>query len=202
MNRLNLIIISGIFSNAFAYGGFYAGIGAGSASLTNTAQGNYIFVNGSAGTQISTNFASTLYFGYNFNRFIAIEANYNVAYKSQIASSYNVGQQLLGGTVLAKLPFEVFSSRLRGISVFAKGGLDYDVINFTNPVNCNKCINPPNSSFNYLPVYGAGLEYDFQNQIGIRGEWNEIGNITASNNNVSQVNVSSNMYLLSILYNF
>jgi hypothetical protein len=199
---LALLLSLATTSYTFAEGGFYMGIGAGYASLNNNLQNNYVYNNGNSGNQTSGNVASTLYFGYDFNHYIGLQGEYNVAYDSTVANSYNVNQQLLGVSALLHLPFSLISDSLAGLSVFGKIGADYDVIGFSNvSPNCANCTNPPSSAFGYVPLYGAGIEYG-QNNIGVRLEWDQSGNINASNMGSTQSIVNSNMYLISILYHF
>ena len=178
-------------------------IGAGYATLANATQGGYFFNNStSGGTQSSSNIASTLYFGYDFNRYVGLQLDYNVAYAGQVAGSYNVNQQLINGAVLLHLPFGLFADALSGLSVFAKGGVGYSLYGFgvVNPT-CTNCVNPPSQAYAFVPMYGAGIEYGFTN-IGIRGEWNYSGSVIAPNLGSNQLVVSSNMFLLSVLYHF
>ncbi len=203
MRKLLIIIAIINVWPAFAEGGFYAGIGFGYANIANTAQNNFTFNNGSSGTQNGPAPASTLYGGYDFNRYIGIQADYNVAYSAQIpGSSYSVYQQLIGASVLLHLPFGLFSNALSGFSIFVKGGLDYSVFDFGNVSStCSTCVNPPGTAYAVVPVYGLGAEYGFGN-VGIRGEWNYNSNVMAPNFGSNQVQASSNMYLLSVLYHF
>ena len=186
----------------YADGGFYIGIGAGYATIANATQSGFVFNNSTSGTQSSGNIASTLYFGYDFNRYIGVELDYNVAFSGQVANSYNVNQQLINGALLLHLPFGIFTPILTGLSLFAKGGLGYSIYGFgsVNP-SCTNCVNPPATAYAFVPMFGAGVEYGFTN-IGIRGEWNYSGSVTAPNLGSNQVITSSNMFLLSVLYHF
>ena len=200
--KLKWLSLALIAPLAFADGGFYTGIGAGYADVSNTTQNPQIFNNGTLGTQSGSTFASNLYFGYDFNRFIGVQAEYDVAFGATIANSYNAGQQLLGASLLVHLPFSLFSDMLSGVSVFAKGGYVYNTTTFGN-VNqtCPNCVNPPTFANGFTPIYGLGAEYGFTN-VGFRLEWDTTPAMVASNSNLSQVSVASNMFLLSILYHF
>ena len=202
MRRILLYIIAILTSIANAEGGFYVGIGAGYATVANAPQSGYTFNNLSGGTQSSSNFASTLYGGYDFNRYVGLEIDYNVAFSGQVASSYNVNQQVINGVVVLHLPFGIFANALSGLSIFAKGGVGYSFLGFgaVNP-SCTTCVNPPSIAAGFIPAFGAGVEYGFTN-IGIRGEWNYNGSVTAPNLGSNQVAVSSNIFLLSVLYHF
>jgi hypothetical protein len=202
MKRILLCIIAALAATLHADGGFYVGIGAGYAMLANSLQSSYTFNNLSGGTQSSNNFASTLYGGYDFNRYVGLEVDYNVAFSGQVANAYNVNQQVINGVVVLHLPFGLFANALSGLSIFAKGGLGYSSLGFggVNP-SCTNCVNPPSIAAGFIPAFGAGVEYGFTD-IGIRGEWNYNGSVTAPNVGSNQVAVSSNMFLLSVLYHF
>ena len=187
---------------AFAEGGFYTGIGAGYATTVGTVQNPFVFnSNGTTGTQSSSGIGSAIYFGYDFNRYVGIQSDYDVDFTTQVASSYSVNQQLLGASMVFHLPFSLFSNSLSGLSIFAKGGLDYDMVGFSGQPNCNNCVNPSGSNAGFVPVYGLGVEYGFTN-VGYRLEWDGTGPIMNSNKGVSQTSISSSTVLLSILYHF
>jgi hypothetical protein len=127
--------------------------------------------------------------------------DYSVAFNAS-APTYTINQQLLDGVILLHLPFSIFADALSGFSLFAKGGLGYSVYTFNNQsANCATCVNPPSNASAYTPVYGLGAEYGFSS-VGIRAEWTYSGKVTAPNIGYNQVQLNSNMYLLSILYHF
>lgn len=199
------LLCFGILSvgTVFADGGFYGGIGVGYANLDNTAQNNYMFNNGSSGTQSIGSLASTLYFGYDFNRYIGTQLEYNTAYAGQIANSYNIRELLPGASLLLHLPFGLITKKLDGFDIYAKGGGAYNTVNFRNvQPTCVSCVNPPSSVTSLVPSYGAGLEYAPPQSFGARLEWNSYGNVNVSNQNSTQVVNSADMYLFSILYHF
>lgn len=208
MQKLLLLILISLTNFIFADGGFYMGIGAGYSSIDGAAQSPYQFNNGSTGSQVDGSFATALYLGYDFNRWIGIQADYNAAWGTSNSNSYTLNQQLLGGSVLFHLPFLVFSNSLSNWDVFAKVGGDYNAINFGN-VNpsCSNCVNAPSSVNGFTPLYGAGIEYGSGN-VGYRLEWDYAGSLMAANSNSTgtsngnQLNMTSNTYLLSILYHF
>lgn len=199
------LIYTSIFfiSTTLAEGGFYTGIGFGYANLSNTTQNGYSFNNGSSGTQNTGSLASSIYFGYNFNPYIGLQGEYNTAYAGQITNSYNVQQKLLGGSLLLHLPFGLFSKTLTNFDIYAKVGGAYSSTYFrnVNPI-CDNCVNPPGSANSFIPTYGLGINYGLPHGFATRLEWNAYGNTLASNLNNQQLSSSSDMYLLSILYNF
>lgn len=202
-----LIMMSSIFYTAytFSYGGFYMGAGAGYANISNSLQNSLVFNDGATGSKSVNGVASTVYFGYNFNNFVGIEVDYKVAFRAKVENSYSVQQQLAGASMLGRLPFGLLDNHLSGLSFFAKLGLDHNAINFFSvQSDCNNCVNPQSATFGFRPTYGLGLEYDFSSSqsFGVRGEWNNITKNLISNEGIQQLDVGTNMYLLSILYNF
>lgn len=200
---ITLATLLNLINYAIAEGGFYIGIGAGYSGLTSTVQSPYQFNDGTNGSQTDGSFASTLYFGYDFNKIVGIQADYNAAWgTSNSNNSYTMNQQLLGGSILVHFPFSVISNSLSGLDVYAKGGLDYNATNFGN-VNpgCSNCVNPPNSATGATPLYGAGIEYGFTN-VGYRLEWDYSGSLMTTNQGNNQVSITSNSFFLSILYHF
>lgn len=186
--------------STFAQGGFYAGIGGGYSSLNNQAQAPWTF-NSGATSETGGAPAVMVYAGYDFNQIVGFEANYLAAINGS-TSSYSATQQLLGGSLLVHFPFSIISDNLSGLSVFGRGGLDYNMINFSNiQNNCTTCVIPPGNTNGFTPRYGAGVEYGLKN-IGYRLEWNYAGSLTATNQGSNEVNMSSSSFLISILYHF
>lgn len=202
MSKLRLLCLCFLSGIVVAEGGFYMGIGAGYADVTNTAQSPFQFSNSS--TSLSGgSFASTLYAGYDFYRWLGIQIDYNAAWGAGFNNGSSLNQQLIGASLLFHLPFGIMSTALNGLSAYAKVGYDYNAVNFggTN-TGCSSCTNTlPSSSYGYTPLYGLGVEYGFKN-IGYRLEWDYSGNLNAQNNGTNVVNTSSNSYLVSILYHF
>ena len=112
-----------------------------------------------------------------------------------------MNQNLLGIALVGSLPLTLIKP-LANVSLFAKVGMDYNVINYYN-VNsvCANCSAFPNSSFGYLPIYGLGINYDIKSY-GVRMEVNQTMNNTVSNNNISSVSSNMTYYLASIYYKF
>lgn len=201
LKKISFLIL--VLANAaYAEGGFYTGIGVGYASLGNTAQNNQIIGSGNSSSSATGNaFATNMYFGYDFNHYIGVQEEYDVAYNANVGNSYSANQQVFGTNVLFHLPFSLFSNELSGLDVFAKGGFGYEVYQFTGNSACAGCVNPANQGGSFVPMYGAGIEYGFTN-VGYRLEWDGIGSAMNTNQGINQVAMSSNMYLLSIMYHF
>ena len=201
MLKLKLYALLLLTAAAYAEGGFYVGIGAGYTGVSNTPQSGLQFNNGATSTQSGGAPTGNLIFGYDFNRIVGIEANYQVFLNAQL-DSYSASQQLLGGSVLVHLPFSIINQHLAGFSAFARGGVDYTAMTFYNvQPTCTSCVNPPSQVAGYAPLLGAGLEYGGQN-IGYRLEWYYSGSVMSAYQGVNQVNTTSNSYLISILYHF
>jgi len=200
--RVLLFIVTIIcLGNCYATGGFYAGIGAGYSSIINIPQSGLSFANGSTGSQETPAFTTALYGGYNFNQIVGVQVDYNIAFNGQV-SGYSINQQLFDAAVLLHLPFGIFTDTLKGFSLYAKGGIGYSNYDFDGQlITCTTCINLPSSTYAFIPVYGLGAEYSFSS-LGIRAEWDYSGNVIAPNFGSNQVQLNSNMYLLSILYHF
>ncbi len=62
----------GMVQLCYAEGGFYLGLGAGYASMTNIPQSSFSFNNGSFASQNVGSLATALYTGYDFNRIVGI----------------------------------------------------------------------------------------------------------------------------------
>lgn len=197
---LGLVLLC--FGIAFAEGGFYTGIGAGYANISNTAQGS-MNINSSPGNQNASSggVASNIYFGYDFNHFVGVQTEYDIAYNSNIGDAYSANQQIFGASLLLHLPFSIFSNSLAGFSIFAKGGVGYEVAEFSGNTGCSNCVNPSNQNAAFVPMYGLGVEYGLTN-IGYRLEWDGVGSIMNSNQGANQVSMSSNLVLASIMYHF
>src|SRR6185437_2103266 len=193
-----VILSAGI---CYAEGGFYVGLGAGFASITNSPQNGLTFINGSGSSENGGTFASTIYAGYNFNRIVGLQLDYDVAYNGQ-TTTYNVSQQLTDAAVLVHLPFSFIADALSDFSLFAKGGIGYSYYGFGNiSSSCVTCVIPPNNISTLVPIFGLGAEYRFTS-FGVRAQWDYSVNVTANNLGNSQVQLNSSMYFLSLLYHF
>lgn len=201
MRKFSFILLFALSNFINADGGYYIGIGGGYSSLTGTVQSPYQFANTTSSSQSAGSFASTLYFGYDFNRWVGLQAEYNAAWAGQYSNSYSINQQLLGGSILLHFPFSVFSDSLNGLSVYAKGGYDYNAINFGAQSSCSGCLSVPSAAYGSSPMYGLGAEYGFKN-IGYRLEWDYAGALMATSGGNNLVSTTSNSYFVSILYHF
>lgn len=200
---LYILALMPLIGYSYADGGFFAGVGVGYGTMSNTTQGGLTFNNGATGTANSDNFASSLYFGYDFNHYVGLEGDYNVLYNSGVANSYSIAQQLLGVSIIGHLPFALFSDSLSKLSLLAKVGLDYNVVGFTNvSYNCNSCVTPPNYYPGVSPIYGGGVEYGLTDNFGLRAEYNYQTNMVVSTPRGSELIVGSNIYILSAIYHF
>lgn len=197
-----LLVILCLFISAclcHAEGGFYVGIGAGYTSMTDIPLGSVD--NGSDSNQYIGAATAAVSGGYNFNHIVGVQLDYAIAYNA-VGPGYNPTQQLVDAAVLVHLPFGFIISALSDFSLFVKGGVGYSTYAFNNIANnCTTCVNPPNGAYAVVPVYGLGAEYGF-GPIGIKAEWDHSGDIMVPNQGRNQISISSNMYLLSVLYYF
>jgi hypothetical protein len=191
----------GMVQLCYAEGGFYVGLGAGYASMTNIPQSSFSFNNGSFASQNVGSFATAIYAGYDFNRIVGLQIDYNVAYNGW-ASGFIENQQIFDGAVLVHLPFSIIADSLSGFSLYAKGGVGYSYYAFgqVSP-SCTTCVYPPSNTSAMVPVYGLGAEYAFTS-FALRAEWSHSGNVTATNFGNNQLLLDSNMYFISGLYRF
>ncbi len=182
--------------------GFYVGLGAGYANINSASQGALNYRNGENGQKNVGSIASTTYGGFDFNDYIGLQLEYDVTYGGNVANSFSISQQLAGLGLLLSFPFERLSYRLRTLSIYAKGNMNYSMLNFYNiNTSCTNCVNTSNSSTLFLPSYGAGLEYNLR-VVGLRFEWDYNTSNTATYNGMNQVAITSNLFLISVLYHF
>ena len=196
------LYLSFILANStYAFQGFYVGIGGGIANINSVPQGNTIIATGNSNAVLSDTPTTSVYWGYQYNKFLSLQLEYNYAYGVTIANTYQMNQTLLGMSFIGSLPLNLIKP-LTNVSLFAKIGMDYNVINYYS-VNssCANCSAFPDSSFTYLPIYGIGINYDIKDY-GIRMEVDQTTNNTASNNNISLVSSSMTYYLASFYYKF
>lgn len=113
--------------------------------------------------------------GYRFNRFFSLEGGYFELGKFDFASIATLPAGSLGGNVEIKgLNFDaVFTLPLtEKFSLFARAGANYadtrDSLSGTGSFVVTDP-NPKKMDLNYK--YGAGLQYDFTNSFGVRGEY-------------------------------
>jgi len=200
---------------AQADGGLYVGVGAGYGTIGSNTTGGTSYPNGSS-SQGGGNMAGSVYVGYDFSHYVGIQADYdyiaNVQYStgstpnSGSNGDFNVNQQVLDLGVTGHLPFSLFADALSGISVFGRLAFGYSTTSFsggqlTSPSASGGYVNIPSSASNLVPVLAAGAEYGI-GQVGIRFEYQYIGNSTINANGQNILNVNNNLLLLSALYHF
>ena len=209
MKKICLLVLSILTNIAIADslegtdGGYYVGIGAGYSQITGAVQAPYLLNNTTSGTQDAGSIASQLYFGYDIYKWLGLQLDYNAAFEASYSNSYKLNEQLLGGSVLLHLPFTVFSDSLKGISLYTKLGFDYNSINFGNTGACDGCSSLNNSADGFTPLFGLGGEWDDNEHVGYRLEWDYAGGLMAKNNlGDNIINTSSNSFFASIMYHF
>lgn len=203
MQKIRLLFLLIISNLAFADGGYYMGIGAGYSDLTGMVQAPYQFSSTSSGSQDATSFASQFYFGYDIYKWLGLQLDYNYVWGGNYNNSYNINQQLLGGSLLFHLPFGIISNSLNGLSAYTKLGYDYNSINFGNVNSCGSCGTLNKSTYGFTPLFGLGAEWMVNSNVGYRLEWDYAANIKAQNSENNNVfNTSSNSFFASIVYHF
>ena len=210
----------GLFSTLFctyaqADGGLYVGIGAGYGTIASNTTGGLSYPNGSS-SQGGGNMAGSVYLGYDFNHYVGIQADYDYIANVQLSTGsipnsgvngdFSVNQQVLDLGITGHLPFSLFADALSGISLFGGLAFGYSTTTFNggqlaSPVAAGGSVSIPSSASNLVPVVAAGAEYGI-GQVGIRLEYQYIGNSTINTNGQNVLNVNNNLVLLSALYHF
>lgn len=197
---------------AQADGGLYVGVGAGYGTIGSNTTGGTSYPNGSS-SQGGGNMAGSVYVGYDFSHYVGIQADYdyiaNVQYSTGSTPSSNgdfsVNQQLLDLGVIGHLPFSLFADALNGISIFGRLAFGYSTTTFNGgqlvSQSSNSVISIPSTASSLVPVVAAGAEYGI-GQVGIRLEYQYVGNSTINTNGQDILNVNNNLVLLSALYHF
>lgn len=212
---LGAILSSVLCTYAQADGGLYVGVGAGYGTIGSNTTGGTSYPNGSS-SQGGGNMAGSVYVGYDFSHYVGIQADYdyiaNVQYSTGSTPSsgsngdFNVNQQVLDLGVTGHLPFSLFADALSGISIFGKLAFGYSTTSFSggqlaSPSASGGYVNISSSASNLVPVLAAGAEYGI-GQVGIRLEYQYIGNSTINTNGQNILNVNNNLVLVSALYHF
>lgn len=208
-----IIITSATF--AFADDGLYVGVGAGYGNInTSTINGNN-FANGS-NSQSGGNAVGAVYVGYDFSHYVGVQADFDYIANVQHSTGYNsvtgsnssfsASQQIIDLGVTGHLPFSLFANALSGISVFGKLALGYSTTTFGGGTLLSQntpsgSVNIPSSASTWVPVIAGGAEYGI-GSVGIRLEYEYIGNTNVSINNLNSMNVNNSLVLLSALYHF
>jgi hypothetical protein len=123
-----------------------------------------------------------------------------------VQSSYSATQQVIALGVVGHVPFQLFANALAGLSVFGRLSVGYSTLNFTGgaiapPSDYKNLQLFPGYAQSLVPLAGAGIEYGISS-VGVRLEYNYIGNTTVNNNDINLINTSNNIGLLSVLYHF
>lgn len=217
---INKIKFSGMlallsFATQFAYAdsGLYAGIGAGYGTINTSTTNGFKYADG-ANNKNNGNMLGSIYLGYDFSRYVGIQLDYNYIANTQyttgtdattgVQGSFSASQQLIDLGITGHLPFELFANSLSGISLFGKAAIGYNTVNFnggtvqTSPTYTQ---NLPGSAQSMVPIIGGGVEYGI-GSVGIRLEYDYIGNTSVNVNSQNLMNVNNNIYLISALYHF
>lgn len=209
-------ISSIIFAScSFADSGLYVGVGVGYGNMSNNTINGYNFLDGGSERSASSTLGS-IYAGFDFNRYVGIQADYDYLSSMNFAggasnnqdypSSYSASQQVIALGVVGHLPFQLFANSLSGLSVFGRLSVGYSTLDFSGGAIAKPSDygNPelfPGYAQSLVPLIGAGIEYGI-NAVGVRLEYNYIGNTTVNNNDINLINTSNNLALLSVLYHF
>lgn len=207
-----LLIISGF---SYADSGLYLGVGAGYNMQNTSTTNGFSYLDG-ASSKSGSNMLGSVYVGYDFNRFIGIQADYdymaNIQYtigndlNNGTQGSFSGSQQLLAVGLTGHLPFGIFANPLSGLSLFGKLSLGASFVNFDGGTvgagtNLSYTQSIPSSSQSLVPVIGGGVEYGIDSA-GVRLEYNYVGNTAINNNGQNLMNVNDSIILLSALYHF
>lgn len=217
MSKLKLgALLSIIGVTAFADSGAYVGVSAGYGTINSSTTNGFSFVDG-AGSKSGGTMAGGIFAGYDFNRYLGIQADYdyiaNVNYSTGnnpltgTQGSINASQQILDLGIVGHLPFGLFANALSGLSIFGKLAVGYTTTSFdggtvvsTGSAGQNSVSVPSNAS-SMVPVLGLGAEYGW-NTVGLRAEYDYIGNTTVTNNSQTLMNTNNGLVLLSVFYHF
>lgn len=145
-----------------------------------------------------TGFAWNLYLGYNINQYIGLQIDYsrfrnatiNGVYQTTTNTFSNVYKEYaVTGSVVINVP--VFDT---GFSLYSQLGLNYLRANVSGPATSNV------GSSTVKPGYGAGVKYDFGNDISVKTGWLHF----TGNNDVGSKSFipSIDIYGMGITYTF
>lgn len=215
MKKFLFAILTASAISAYADSGLYVGVGAGYGTINSSTINGNSFTNGS-GSQSGGNAAGGVYVGYDFSHYVGIQADYNYIANVEYSTGYNsitgsnssfsASQQLIDLGVTGHLPFSLFANALSGISIFGKLALGYSTTSFSGGSLLSQnvsggTVNLPGSASTLVPVIAGGAEYGI-GQVGIRLEYEYIGNNNVSINNLNSMNVNNSLVMLSALYHF
>lgn len=217
MKKLTLLCtFTTLFSGyACADSGLYVGVGAGYGTTTATTTSGLNYANGSS-SQSGGNMAGSIYLGYDFSHYVGVQADYsyiaNVQYTTgaipgtSINGAFSANQQLIDLGITGHLPFSLFANSLSGISLFGKLAFGYATTSFNGgelvaPSVPGSYVTIPSSASSLVPVIAGGAEYGI-GPVGIRLEYQYVGNSTINTGGQNIMNVNNNLVLLSALYHF
>ncbi|MDD3266470.1 MAG: outer membrane beta-barrel protein [Burkholderiales bacterium] len=208
---LTLLYVAPQFASADS--GLYAGIGAGYGTINTSTTNGFNYVDG-ASNKNNGNMLGSIYVGYDFSRYLGVQVDYNYIANTQYTTgtdaatgaqgSFSASQQLVDLGITGHLPFELLANSLSGISLFGKAAIGYNTVNFnggTVRTSTGYQQNLPGTAQSMVPVIGGGVEYGISS-VGIRLEYDYIGNTSVNVNNQNLMNVNNNIYLISALYHF
>lgn len=217
MSKLKLsALLSVIGVAAFADSGTYVGISAGYGTINSSATNGFSFSDGT-GNKDGGTMAGGVFVGYDFNRYLGVQADYdyiaNVNYTTGgssvtgAQSSINANQQILDLGVIGHLPFGLFADSLSGLSIFGKLAMGYTTTSFDGGTMVSSgsaglnTVQVPSNASSFVPVVGIGAEYGWSS-VGVRAEYDYIGNTVVTNNSQTLMNVNDGLALLSVFYHF
>lgn len=209
------LILVGLIKVAFADAGLYLGVGAGYGTLSTSTVSGFSYLDGGT-SKSGSNIIGSIFAGFDFNRYVGIQADYyylsdiefsgGSSAKSEYTASYSATQQVIDLGIIGHLPFELFTNALSGFSLFAKAAVGYSTLNFNggyigNAPSYTNVQAFPGYSQSLVPVVGLGAEYGY-GSVGVRLEYEYIGNTTVNNNSQNLINDNDNVGMLSVLYHF
>jgi hypothetical protein len=217
MRKLMMALgLSAVSIPVLAESGLYVGVGAGLGSTTSNSTNGFMFADGASNKSGNT-MAGAVYVGYDFSRFAGIQIDYaylaNVSYATgtnpQTGSQGNlsISQQVLDLGITGHLPFGLFANALSGLSIFGKLAVGYTTTSlnggtvYSNGTQGSNYVSIPTNANSIVPVLGAGVEYGWNN-VGIRAEYDYIGNTNVNSGSQTLMNVSNQLALVSVLYHF
>ncbi len=123
----------------------------------------------------STNTAWKLFGGYQFNQYFGVEGGYSnlgqfPANSAVTAPAPDTGSGTLTENNVWSLAAIGSAPILDKFSVFGKLGIAYSTVDF-NYVAPVSGVAISQSSSQTEPLFGIGLKYEFNNHVGLRGEW-------------------------------
>ncbi|MBU0744989.1 MAG: outer membrane beta-barrel protein [Gammaproteobacteria bacterium] len=163
---------------------------------------NYIESKPSHDVELGTFTAWRAYGGYHFAPFFSIESGYSYypdnTYTSSEGSinakSYTI--DLVGKIIL---PLEKLGKPFASLSIYGKGGAAYINTKIDNTID-----NVKNNSETIMPTYGAGIIYNFTDNIAVDASWTGVmgRNYINSTNDVATKNPvpNCNLFTLGLSY--